>query len=697
MPSIIEERSLIRLEQLMKALRFLTILMTTLCLYTVQTVIPSTTSFKSVNTFSAVAEAGDGAGSSDDFFSGGAGGKVTLSGKEKEGDDAAGMNMNMIILFGAVMSAPLYTMYCFDRIDTWIFVATAAIYVAAEIANWEQYKKQSERDMEAFNSGSVEGNQAQQQSLYEAAEQTNAAAEAAERRGQAAQIAAMGFFAAGAIALIMTALSYFPWSGIEKHYKCTEGLMSNNNTFDDYIWGENDKQLVAESNYGNFESYVEDADTDYDLLVRNIEMNRFVKGARSSMTVETVNEIEFLYPETKQKSDWTEAFKTIGYNIADLIIPRVQASDKGMMKLGALGLGAAAATALALTQLEFLTPIKEGLRFGFARAAAHLLFGGIAQVVAGDAKEAAQALRERANQYKELAMKLGITTLDTSNHMNTDNTYELGSAEATNVDKGSTTDTGGTCFTGSKGKLNDDKNCACKKSKGCKKSEVPKVKMANVNIPDAITASTNSLGASGNKIFNGDLEGGLAGASGAEKNAARLQRMAVGLKKKTNDGIVQAGGKPVNFNKLESSMKKRMLKAAVADLKNLSKDGKNLLASRFPGVFGEGQKVDEDPNKNIKMGDTKVKTGAIKGKIAGRKGSKKKKDPMAGFSFDLEDSPDIKPEDEQFAKLGDGSSDQDQVEMNKDDIAGDRNKNIFNLITKRYFKTAYPTFFESAE
>ena len=111
----------------MKALRFLTILLTAFSLYSVQVVV-STPAY---------------AGDDDSFFSGGAGANVGLDGKEKKADEKAGMNMNMIILFAVVMAAPLYAMYCFDKVDTWIFVATAAIYVGAEIANFNAFKEQS--------------------------------------------------------------------------------------------------------------------------------------------------------------------------------------------------------------------------------------------------------------------------------------------------------------------------------------------------------------------------------------------------------------------------------------------------------------------------------------------------------------------------------------------------------------------------
>ncbi len=69
---------------------------------------------------------------------------------------------------------------------------------------------------------------------------------------------------------------------------------------------------------------------------------------------------------------------------------------------------------------------------------------------------------------------------------------------------------------------------------------------------------------------------------------------------------------------------------------------------------------------------------------------------MAGFAFDIEDSEDVKDQVavNSVGALGGG---EDQVELDKEDIAGDRNKNIFSLITKRYFKTAYPRFFEARE
>lgn len=684
--------------------------MTTFCLYTMQTIVV----IPGFGSLTVLAEENEDVGlpsissnpdgrsdggeirnhkSSGGFFSGGAGANVGLDGKEKTGNDEAGLNMNMIILLAAVMAAPLYVMYCFDKVDTWIFTATAVIYVASEIANWKTYKAQSDREMKAFNSQSVEGNQAQQASLYEAAGQTEAAADAADRRSMAAQIASAGFFAAGALALIMTALSYWTPNPIvtPKGYACSGGLVGYS-IEQDYLYGVDSSEMIADTNYSGLENYLQASETNLDFLVRNVELKRYVKGATHSMNKDTFEEIEFMYPDARTETGWANAFKTVGYNIADLIFPAAHAD---MKKVAALGLGAAAATALAMSSGLMNAQFKAFMRNGFVRAAGHLAFGTIAQIVAGNAKKAAQALRGRAAQYKELAAKLGIVTLATANHSATDNTYEVGKLDQMKIDGGGPTV--GTCFTGSRGQLNEDSKCACKEAKNCKRSEVPKIaSMATVSIPSAITSSTGLTGDAGNAIFSGDLEGGLANSNAAGQNAARLKKLMVGLKKKTNDTLNKFGGKPVDFDKLEASTRSRLIKAAVADIGNLNDASKAALSDRFPGVFGEGEKV-EDPNKDIKLGNTKVKTGGGIATSKGGKGSSKKKDPMAGFSFDLEDdAAEIKnPEDGELAKLASDTS--DQVEMNADDIDSDRNKNIFSLITKRYFKTAYPTFFDKVD
>lgn len=660
----------------MKAIRLLTVLLTALSLYCTQAVVSPV-------------YAGD-AGSTSDFYSGGAGGSVGLDGKEVEGDDKAGMNLNMVLLFANVMITPTFIMQCADKIDTWIYIATAVMYVAAEIMNYNAYKKQSERDMKAFKSGSAEGDQAQQQSLYEAANTTEAAAEAAERRAQAATMAMSGYYAAAGIATVMTIWSYTPWgASMTPGYPCTKGVSTSIDNL--YINGDKGiHEAIAYENYGAFQDYADSSENDLEFLVRQFELQRMKSGATQQMSEETYNEIAAFYPEKKEENSFVSAFKKIGNNVADFIIPRAKAD--GSM-LAAVGLGAVGAyivykASAAISKLVGSTV----LRHGFTRAAYYAMMAALSQTVAGDASDAANALRQRAGQYKELAAKLGFTTYQTANMDKVDTTYELGTPDTVKIEN-DVPETN-SCFTGSKGQLNEDSKCKCKASQNCKKSEAPRIKMANMKIPSAITSSTKTVGDGANSLFNGDLEGGLANSNAAGKNAARLRKLTIGLQDKYNKKQIAAKLKPVDFDKLQSNTRRKFLKAAMADIKNLNADALKALGDRFPAVFGEGMKVD-DPNKDIKMGDTKINTGSG-GSIASKSSGSKKKDPMAGFSFDLEDSEQMGINDQALAdaSLGEGS-DEDQVEEYADDIDGDRNKNIFSLISKRYFKTAYPTFFEA--
>jgi hypothetical protein len=360
-----------------------------------------------------------------------------------------------------------------------------------------------------------------------------------------------------------------------------------------------------------------------------------------------------------------------------------------------MGLGAAGAAAIALNNLAFLTPFKTAMNFGFARAAMHLVIAGMAGIVAKDANEAAAKLNGRSAQYRELALKLSVDPNTNINHAVDINTeIDVGKAGLTAIDKGGP-QLSGTCFTGSKGRLNEDSDCKCKDAKNCKKSEIPSfARMSQVSIPNAIKTSTSSLGGVGNDLFSGNLGGALSQSNAASSNAARLRKLNVGLKEKANANFAKAGSKLIDFDKMESGFRNKLIKAAVSDIKNLSSAGKSALASRFPGVFGEGSDVEKDPNADIKVGDTNVKTGAA---VAAKATSgAKKKDPLAGFAFDIEDSEDVKDTVAVNTVDALGSGD-DQVELDKEDIAGDRNKNIFNLITKRYFKTAYPRFFKTKE
>ncbi len=665
----------------MKALRFLTILLTTFSLYTVQTMV----------TQPAFASSDEEQG----FFSGGAGANVSVSGEEKSADEKKGMNLNMIVLLSAVLTAPMFALSCNDRIDTWIYMATAVVYVGMEIANWNTYKAQSKREMRAKRSAEEEKNEEQKRSLEKASRTTKAAADAAGRRAKAANIAKMGFMAAGAIALVMSIWHAVPAcitaGGECDMYMCKNGLASNDSLEDMYLGPDEEFNAIANVDYNRVEQYMENAGNDQDFLIRNVELDRVKKGAVTSIDIESASILQETFPETKKENMFVTAFKAIGYNIADLLLPKAEANGA---KIAALGIGAVGAALIGTKVIALSPTLKTVTKNGFVRAAFHLVMGGMAGKVAGDAQEAANMLNGRAAQYDELAMKLDINAETNINHVTDINTdIDVGATGLTAIDKGNVE--GRTCFTGSKGQLNEDKNCACKDAKNCKRSEIPKISsMSQIAIPSAITTSTEALGVAGNALFNGELGGALSQSNAAGKNAARLRKLNIGLQKKANEGFIAHGKKAIDFDRLLASSRRKLIKAAMSDIKNLNSNGKAVLAERFPGVFGDGSDVEKNPNTDIKIGDTNVKTGASVA-AKGSAGSKKK-DPMAGFAFDIEDSEDVKEAEatNPVATLGAGD---DQVELDKEDIAGDRNKNIFSLITKRYFKTAYPRFFETRE
>lgn len=699
----------------MKALRFLTILLTTLSLFAVQTFVSSPAyaagdiigyDHNGVPQYSTVglpsiSESNGGDDDDGGFFSGGAGANVSITGKELKGDEKKGINMNMILLLVAVVAAPMYVLFCKSRIDSYIYAATAAVYIGMEIANWKSYKKQSEREMKAKRDASQDVNEEQKKSLLEAASQTSAAANAAKKRGQAATVAASGFLAASAVALVMSIMDTPPLcvtgsgagpDGACNGYACPLAATASTDSIQEmYLGPDKEFTKIASADYGNIEEYLLNADNDQDFLIRNGELNRMQNGAVSSMTEETSKIISETFSDLKEESNFVSAFKFIGYNIADLFFPKAQAGD---MKLMAMGLGVGGALAFGIMKLPMLAKIKTFMQQGYTRAASHIIMAGMAGLVAKDSNAAARALQGRAAQYRELAMKLNVNPNTNPNHGTDTNTQiELGQSGLTAIDNQGAQ--GQTCFTGSAGQLNEDSACRCKDAKNCKKSEIPKLSsMSTVSIPSAVTSSTSALGNTGNALFNGNLEGALGNSNAAGSNAVRLRKLNVGLKKKANKLFASSGAKPIDFNKLESSMRNRLIKAAVNDIKNLSASGKSALAGRFPGVFGDGADVEKDPNADIKVGDTAVKTGGV----ASSKGSSssKAKDPMAGFAFDIEDSEDVSEPIAANAGAALGAGD-DQVELDKEDIAGDRNKNIFSLITKRYFKTAYPRFFEARE
>lgn len=660
----------------MKAIRLLTILFTSFSLYAVQTFRPLQAQESAGQNSTSLNSSKTSSSSSSTKLQGK---KIELEKSQKYGNEKAGLNINMLLMFSLILLVPTFAMSCMDKMDTYIFGATALFYVAAELLNFKKFKRQSKREMEAYETGSKTGNQTQQKSLTLAASETNAAAKAAEKRASLAKTASMGFMSASAIALVMAIMQ----TASGDMYACSKGLMGS--TEQDYLSGKEQMITINSLDFNYLQKYTEGADNDLSFLHRQVEVSRIQKGATSSMTLKESNNIHFYFEEAKTESNFVTAFKNIGPKIVNLFFPKAEAS-----KLAALGLGGLGSLAVFKA---FSKTTSTSLKTGYTRAGLYMVMYAIANKVAADSQSAADSLKKRSFQYKELAAKLGAQGYIAANVNKRDTTFEIGALETKALQQSDSDlkDKDSLCFTGSRLKLVDNPGCSCKATGKCKKSVATKIKMANIKVPKAITSSISTLGAAASSVFSGDLEGATANTKSVAKNIARLRKITAGLKAKASSAF--KGG--IDFDKLESSTRRRLTKAANRGYNNLSASEKGAFASRFPAVFGK-EAAKKGPNTDIKVGDTKVNTGAITAKAIRKSRSYSKGDSLANFSFAEEEEVTENTTFTEGPSMG-KASDPDQGEERSDDIDGDRNKNIFSLITKRYFKSAYPSFFTTKE
>ncbi len=593
---------------------------------------------------------------------------------------------NLALFFTGLMT-PYLIKACPKSPSVWVFGGSALLYIANEIGLFTGFNKAINEEMVAYLGRGDEDRQIE--SLESASKQTREAKKAAKRRAMIAKIAAVGFGAA-AVTAALEAKGSFGMTSCAMAVGTPAVLYNEVEEIRPLPFQQNNYFNPLTSPY--YTAQLEPLELANEL---ESDTSYYDVKVRSSVEAKIVN---YLVGNTYASDD--ENSGPVGTKHDAKIIEDKDTGEKSIAvnkvayKVGALGLGGASFLAIKSLAPSLGTTFKNIAANPWYRAVGFGAFAGVAYGAATESEGAAENLEKRAKEYDRLADSLrNQTTQD----------LEIKTGAQTESTLGTTTDIGNgvnvtgsttTCFTGGKGQLNVDKNCSCSSNNSCKKPEVPNIQALPEFGGQSLLADTmGDLRAAGSQLYSGKLSEGSAAANRVANAAARITRLRNNLNDKINKDRLSKGKKPIDFEKAEAGFRSKLEKDVERAFNNLSPTEQGTLAN-LAGGFGSSNsdKDEKEKEKDSPKKDGKTAIAATDvNPNAGSVGSDKNAD---GGTWDFNFDPEAEAAAEQAALAEALAAEEDENYVVKGDINDDRNKDIFNIITRRYLKSAYPVIFE---
>jgi hypothetical protein len=218
---------------------------------------------------------------------------------------------------------------------------------------------------------------------------------------------------------------------------------------------------------------------------------------------------------------------------------------------------------------------------------------------------------------------------------------------------------------------------------GCKKcGKAIKVELAKVGFGTGTNSASSLIGKTSDALSDGQLTSEeLQTIASLGKNFAFIKKRAGKLKNFANKRLQKLGIKTFDSDK-EEKIFAASIRSATQKAIASNPNGANDLLS----LSGDEKKGKEENKK---------KAAQIMKKIASvpKTGSTKSNDPFSGMNFQMED--DSMDDDSLFDDEPDNSPTiSDDMYIPDNDIFSNPDASIFKMITTRYFKTAYPRFFD---
>lgn len=600
-----------------------------------------------------------------------------------------------LALVAVGLLTPSLVMTCWKSWSVRVFAVAAALYVANEIGIFTKFNRAINREMKAYLGRGDEDKQIM--ALETAAKQTRKAKEAAERRAMIAKIAAAGFGVAAGIALAEN----MEWFGMTN--ACPPPPPAPT-----LLWVHNsplklnasDKLFASFSEIDSFSLLRKDKNAHSDLIAdyslkpiqTQPKFGQVKKGGLTELFINAVIPSAYAKDKDERTAGDVKSYKN-SKGEKTIVVNSVTS------KVAALGLGGLGALAVAKVFSASIGPAFSAIATNpLYRSIGFGIFAGVAMGASSESQGAADKLGMRAREYDKLANSLrervdqSINTETGSINQYIDPTVQDFDNKSGGIGNNST------CFTGGAAQgVTPAKNCDCAKNDSCAGPQMPD----STGIPSfsgsgLLTNGLNNLGGTAKDLFRGDLKGASTKGKALTNGAARITKLRKALADKFNKDRLENGGKPIDFEKATRVGQSRLERDINKAFNNLTDKERAALNGITNGSFGLDKDKDDKEDKNKDLAE---KTGVDTGKVAAvdvnpnAGGGSGKSNSGATWDFNFEDDAAnaAAEQDAMAAALAEKEDENYQVDG---DINDDRNKNLFNIITRRYLKSAYPVIFE---
>lgn len=595
-----------------------------------------------------------------------------------------------IALFAAGFMAPTLLKSCFNKTSVKIFAASGVLYIANEIGLFTGFNKSINREMVAYLNRGDEDKQIE--SLETAAKQTRKAKNAAKRRATIAKIAATGFLAATVMAGVEAYREANPVDG-EAKQPCTGPMAFNNpnigdgpirlyaqniqeDTFQQTFLSSNQlplKQLSIVEYLENYQDFNYSAQRNS--LIEKIMSKVLIKSAHAAEEVGTDRDAKVV------KDGKTGEQKIVVNSVG--------------AKLAATGLGAIGGMIVMKQLVANELTMPKMLKTGIARTVAFGAFSVTALGAAKESDDAANKLEERAQEYDRLANTLRNQISQDIENGSSGSQFIDQSVQTVEQDQGALIGNNEVCGTGKGLAPNFTTDCSCSKTNSCFQPPLPDTSALPAFSGSPILAdSIKSLKATSGDVFAGRLKSANTNAQKLTSGAARITKLRDALQKKINEDRLKKGGNEIDFEKAQNAFNNQFERSLASAFNKLTPKEQATLNNLTGGYIGN---TDEDKKKGEKddlAEDSSVDVGAkAVADVNPNPGTAKKTADGGVWDFNFED--DAKAANAEQAAIDAAlKANEDENYVVDGDINDDRNKNLFNIITKRYLKSAYPVIFE---
>ncbi|PIP89586.1 MAG: hypothetical protein COV38_11100 [Bdellovibrionales bacterium CG11_big_fil_rev_8_21_14_0_20_38_13] len=619
--------------------------------------------------------------------------------------EAGKLTMNQIMVLLILLIGPTVAISCFNTISGKLFSAGVAIYLIMEIMNYSSYKKavQSTREMYAELTDDAAVNTEQIDALVAAESMERTAADAVKKRAGNTKILTIAITAA-AIASFAESI----W-GTATFVTCSVGSVGTG------LCGCEEADKVLQSCLGVPCSKVKTCTavagglaavcSHGDVNKKNQPFNSLdVYGPKLyAESNDQSEDLNFIENYISQKKSTTNAAENLDLsflpNLIDSFLSSAHAGDSGPAAKGLLGFGIAGAAlgaALAYYTTTYFSFLDK-LGVGWIRGIFFTVLAGFGLAAYMELNNAAKKLNQNADIYKSLYERLLAAMNSSSRFANMDGInngvrdrirgYQGVRDEMNNPPNGAL------CLVGNLGEQTVDANCSCRQNNTCSKVDFSAVDFGGQGLPGFFGQTTSGLQTGANSLFSGNLSGANGAFAGMGNNAANLRKLNDRIKGKAISQLdsLNKGKSKTNLEKVEKDLNSALEKVAPQIIKSAQQKNGSNLASLGIGTSGLSSGFGGKP-EDLKPKDV---LASINQAAAPAPSSGGAADPLAGFKFDF---PKDGASDNLDATGADGALSQGdalgEFENNESDINDRKSESIFKIITFRYFKSAYPRFFD---